>query len=379
MKTPVSIVELKTYNDNEARSALLELLAPLGGLDWVEEDMKIGIKVNLVRGIAPETACCTHPVLVKELAKLLIERGALVTVGDSPGGPFEKPFLESVYRGSGIDIVKETGAELNHDFGVEEINFPEGKALKKVPLCSWLLKQDAVINFAKLKTHGLTGLTAAVKNLYGAVPGVRKTELHYSYPKIDEFCNMLIDINECIKPTLSIIDAVMCMEGSGPTTGDPRFMGALLASKNQYFLDLVAARLINLQNREAATVFYQIERGLSPESEDSVDIIGEWKKFVIDDFKTMSIGNEARLFAGKSKILNYLAGKLLSPRPQIDEDICIGCGLCAGHCPMSAIEIKNKKAKIKSKSCIRCFCCQEFCPRAAINSERSRLAKLLIK
>lgn len=379
MKTPVSIVELKTYDDNEARSALLELLEPLGGLDWVEEGMKIGIKLNLVRGIAPETACCTHPVLVKELAKLLIERGALVTAGDSPGGPFEKPFLESVYRGSGIDIVKESGAELNYDFGVEEISFPEGKALKKVPLCNWLLKQDAVINFAKLKTHGLTGLTAAVKNLYGAVPGVRKTELHYSYPKIDEFCNMLIDINECIKPTLSIIDAVMCMEGSGPTTGDPRFMGALLASKNQYFLDLVAARLINLQNREAATVFYQIERGLSPESEDSVDIIGEWEKFVIDDFKTMSIGNEARLFAGKSKILNYLAGKLLSPRPQVDEDICIGCGLCAGHCPMGAIDIKNKKAIIKSKSCIRCFCCQEFCPRAAINSERSRLAKLLIK
>ena len=163
MKTPVSIVELKTYEDKEARRALLELLAPLGGLIWVRKGLKIGIKVNLVRGIAPETACCTHPVLVKELARLLAERGAIVTVGDSPGGPFEKPFLESVYKGSGINIVRDASAELNYDFEVEEINFPEGIVLKKVPLCSWLLKQDAVINFAKLKTHGLTGLTAAVK------------------------------------------------------------------------------------------------------------------------------------------------------------------------------------------------------------------------
>lgn len=379
MKTPVSIVELKTYEDKEARRALLELLAPLGGLIWVREGMKIGIKVNLVRGIGPETACCTHPVLVKELARLLAERGAIVTVGDSPGGPFEKPFLESVYKGSGINIVRDASAELNYDFEVEEINFPEGIVLKKVPLCSWLLKQDAVINFAKLKTHGLTGLTAAVKNLYGAVPGIRKTELHYSFPKIDEFCNMLIDINECLKPTMSIIDACMCMEGNGPTSGEPRYMGALLASKNQYFLDLVAARLINLQNREAATVFYQIERGLSPESEDELNIIGDYKKFIIEDFKTLSIGNEARLFAGKSIILNYLAEKLLSPRPRVDKDACIGCGLCADHCPMDTIEIKNKKAKIYPKNCIRCFCCQEFCPRAAISSERSPLAKLLIK
>ena len=187
MKTPVSIVELKTYDEAEAHHALLELLAPLGGLDWAEEGMKIGIKVNLVRGIGPETACCTHPVLVKELARLLAERGAIVTVGDSPGGPFEKPFLESVYKGSGINIVRDANAELNYDFGIEEVAFPEGISLKRVPLCSWLLKQDAVINFAKLKTHGLTGLTAAVKNLYGAVPGIRKTELHYSFPKIDEF------------------------------------------------------------------------------------------------------------------------------------------------------------------------------------------------
>lgn len=379
MKAPVSIVELKNYEETEARRALLELLEPICGLDWVNSGMKIGIKTNLVRGIAPETACCTHPVLVKELCRLLTERGAHVTVGDSPGGPFEKRFLEGIYKGSGIEAVKEAGAELNFDFGVDEIDFPEGKILKKVPQCSWLYKQDAVINFAKLKTHGLTGLTAAVKNLYGTVPGMRKTELHYSYPKIDEFCNMLIDINECVKPVLSIIDAVVCMEGSGPTNGDPRFMGALLASKNQYCLDLLASRLINLQNREAATVFYQIERGLSPESEDEIEIIGDWKSFVAEDFKTMSIGNEARLFAERSRILNYLAEKFLSPKPHVSESVCVGCGICAGHCPMGAIEIKNKKSKINRSKCIRCFCCQEFCPRAAIQSERSRVAKLLIK
>ena len=113
----VSIVRCEKYELKAAEAALLRVLEPLGGLTWVKPGMRVVIKANLVSFLKPELAATTHPVLLCALTKLLTQRGAKVVVGDSPGGPYRKPFLDAVYRATGMTQVTRTGARLNEDLG----------------------------------------------------------------------------------------------------------------------------------------------------------------------------------------------------------------------------------------------------------------------
>ena len=92
----------------------------------------------------------------------------------------------------------------------------------------------------------MMGLSAGAKNLFGAVPGTVKPEYHFRYPDPDDFAHMIVDLNEYFRPRLVICDAVVAMQGNGPTQGQPRALGALLAAENPHRLDLLAAALIGL-------------------------------------------------------------------------------------------------------------------------------------
>lgn len=53
--------------------------------------------------------------------------------------------------------------------------------------------------------------------------------------------------------------------------------------------------------------------------------------------------------------------------PEIDPDICIGCGSCVDVCPVEAISIMNGKAVIDSSKCLHCRSCVRACPMGAIH------------
>ena len=163
------------------------------GLDWVKPSMRIGVKLNLCSARKPEHAATTHPVMAAELAKLLIERGAEVVLGDSPGEPFTPAILKLVYNTTGVRLCEEVGGKLNDDFSHHTVSFPEGKSVKQFEYCTWLSNCDAVISFSKLKSHGLMGMTAAVKNLYGVIPGTMKSEYHFMHQDPNDFADMLVD------------------------------------------------------------------------------------------------------------------------------------------------------------------------------------------
>ena len=377
---PVSIVPLEEYTLEGARAALNALLSAIGGLDFINRGMRVVIKANLVSAMKPDEAATTHPTLLCALCDMLSERGAEVVLGDSPGGLYNGAFVGRVYNATGMREVEEHGAKLNRDFSEVKATFPEGKILHDFVYTGYLDNADLIINFCKLKSHGMMGMSCAAKNMFGTIPGVIKPEYHFRFPKYEDFADMIVDLDEYFHPVLSIADAVVGMEGNGPTAGTPCKMGFILASRSPHTLDMVAADMLGFKKEELPILEAAYRRGLVPESVEGVNIIGSADGLRVTSFERV-VERRSLEFSGNGKnpikkLFGKLAGMVLRTRPVLKTDLCVGCGVCEGICPAKAITIKNKKAKIDRKKCIRCFCCQEFCPKSALKVKRTFIAEL---
>lgn len=373
----VAVVRCKTYNVEAVKPALEEAVNAVNGLDFVKSGMKIIIKPNLVSFKKPDAAATTHPALLEALVEMLLARGADVTIGDSPGGPHSLPLLNRVYTATGMDRVEKLGAKLNRNMNEKTVDFPEGKVLKNFTYTEYLDEADAIIDFCKLKSHGMLGMSAAVKNLFGTIPGLKKPEVHYKFQNDAEFADMLVDLNEYFKPRLAICDAVVGMEGNGPTAGTPRQIGAIIASKSTYYADVVGAELIGMNIDGMPTLQAAYERGFAPASSKNLRVYGDIRALTVDDFKAPPVRGSS--FMRKGNVLHFISKAALEHKPTLKKRLCAGCGECARMCPAKAIEMKNKKPHINREKCIRCFCCQEFCPRATMVVHRPLAAKALNK
>ncbi|MDY4219836.1 MAG: DUF362 domain-containing protein [Candidatus Faecousia sp.] len=379
----ISIVPCEDYQPDTCRRAMAQVLEPLGGLAWVRPGMKVAIKANLVAPMAPDRAATTHPALLLALSELLVEKGATVVIGDSPGGLYTGAFVEKIYKLTGLEALERPGISLNRDFSQAQASFPEAVAAKHFQYTRYLDDADAVIDFCKLKSHGMMGMSAGAKNLFGVIPGTLKPEYHFRFPDPRDFARMLVDLNAYFKPVLTLVDAVVAMEGNGPTQGTPRPMGALLAARSPHKLDLACAWLIGLERARVPTLEAALERGLIPERVEELRVAGDLAPFRVTDFQKLEAPSSL-LFRGKNRtawerLRGAAVQKLLSARPQPDGEACIGCGKCAGLCPAKAIAMEEKRPRIDRSKCIRCFCCQEFCPVGAMKVHRTKIAKMLNK
>ena len=345
--------------------------------------MRVAVKVNLVTAMKPDSAATVHPAVVCALVRLLREKGADVVVGDSPGGVYSAAYLRLVYDVCGLRGVEKAGGRLNDDFSQIEAEYPDALQAKRFPYTAYLAKADAIIDLCKLKTHGMMGLSCAVKNMFGVIPGTVKPEFHYRYPRAEDFADMLVDLYEYAKPRICICDAVVGMEGNGPTQGRPRSIGCLLASRSGHALDLLAAQLIGLTAQDVPTLAAAVRRGLIPDRADALAVVGDPARFAVSDYQT--VPSQSSVFfmvlgdGPIGKAADFVAGRILTPFPKLQGADCVGCGKCAQICPAKAIAMDGGRPRIRRSKCIHCFCCQEFCPKGAMKVGRHLIMRLLGK
>lgn len=378
----VAVVKCKKYE--EAGAGIKKALDLIGGIEkYVKPGYRVVIKPNLVSRKKPEEAATTNPAFVRAVAEMVEAAGGTAVIAESPGGPYSAAYLKNVYSGCGIDeAVRGTGAQLNYKTDFSELKYPDGEVIKSFPIIQPVIDADLIISLPKLKTHAMTSYTGAVKNLFGVIPGTHKAELHFRLDDREAFCNMLVDLYECVSriPVLSIMDGIVGMEGNGPTAGQNRFIGLILASENAHALDLAACRIIDYTPEEVATVKYAVRRGLIPENAEGLNILGEpLNELVIKDFiKPESHFNLLRLLSLPESVNKFMVS-VLSSKPKIDYKKCAGCGECARCCPPKAMDMAKGKPVIDEKKCIKCFCCQELCPHKAVKIHRSAINKLMLK
>lgn len=382
---PVAVGRLTEYDHDKILACLRTQADAIGIPADAYKGKRVVIKPNLVAPTKPDGAATTHPAFLMAVVTFLRERGAEdLLLAESPGGPYTEATLRLNYKTCGIlDAAESVGLPLNYDTTAETVNAPAATACRAFQVITPILQADVIVDLCRLKSHSLTKMSAAVKNLFGVIPGVRKFEMHSAYPALPVFSEMVVDLCQMLTAThevLAICDGIVGMEGNGPTGGDPRPVGAVLMSTDPFCLDLAAETLIGFAGSVPVTEAAK-RRGLCPASVDMLDIRGvSPREFAITNFREPDatrktfLGSLSTLFGGR--LADFFAS-----HPKIDKNRCVGCGVCAESCPRHTIdttEVKGKKkAVIRYDGCIRCFCCQELCPLHVIGIRQNPIVKIL--
>jgi uncharacterized protein (DUF362 family) len=220
-------------------------LATLGiGRAWVQ-GKSVLLKPNLVEPSREAPHINTHPALVRAVAECFRRLDAReVLVAEGQGHCRDS---DDVLDRSGLGPILHEDRlpfrDLNHDEVVHVPNRLRFTTLTTLYLPSAIRQADLVVSLPKLKTHHWAGVTLAMKNLFGVMPGVvygwPKNVLHHA--GIPE---SILDINATVRPALAIVDGIVGMEGDGPIMGTPRRLGALVLGTNLPAVDATCARLM---------------------------------------------------------------------------------------------------------------------------------------
>jgi len=362
LKSIVYIFECNNYDVNNIYRFIKSAVEGLGGLkNLFPKGRKILLKPNFLAPETPDKATTTHPAIFEACGKLLRDNGYEVYYGDSPA--FHT--TESVAKKTGFeDIANKLNirkADFQNSVKVFSDKLYQNKSFN---IAKGVTEADHVVSLPKLKTHGLTLLTGAIKNQFGCIPGREKASYHVKLDDINRFSQMLVDLTTIINPSLYIMDAIIAMEGNGPHRGNPVHIGRLLISTDPVAIDSVAAKIAGINPKNIKTNVLGHKSGLGTMEE--IVIAGNTGDNTVKVFKMP----RKDIFISLPAWARKLIGEIVIPKPVFDYSKCIKCHECYDICPTEpkSIYIKeNKFPGYKYSTCIKCYCCQETCPAGAIN------------
>ena len=364
----VALIRCESYEYEKVRSAVGRGFDLIGGVGiFVKQRQRLLLKPNLLIGEAPEKCVTSHPAVFRAVAEIIKETGVVVSYGDSPA----IGSTSSAARKCGIRAVAEDLDIPEADFKTPvEVFFEKGVQNKKFVVAKAVLDNDVVVSLPKLKTHGFEKFTGCVKNQFGCIPGVRKSEYHIKVPNAEQFAQMLVDLNNYINPALYVMDGVWAMEGNGPRGGAPRKMNVLLFSCDPIALDATVCRIIDLDPEYVPTITMGHKSGSGTYLEKEIDLVGDdLDSFRLHDFDI----NRSPLTPYRDRgVMRFLSNRFI-PRPVINVEKCVACGMCVTICPTEPKSVdwvagdRQRPPTHNYKTCIRCYCCQELCPESAID------------
>jgi len=352
-----------TYDYKTLKPIIFEMIDAMGA-DLIPENSRVLIKPNFLLPAKPESAILTHPHIVKAVAEYVLNKKGRVLISDSPIlGPFEKIKKVGGYHQAleGLDVEfkafkASVGTDIGNPFGHIEI-------------AREAVEADVVINLPKLKTHALMLLTLGVKNLFGCIVGLRKPEWHLkSGVDREMFARLLVQICHTIKPSITIVDGILALEGQGPgKSGIPRHLGILAGGKNAFAVDMAICSILGIDPDDLPTYRAGKSMGLAGSA---VHVNGDFNmvdNFVLPEIEPMTLG---------SKPINRFMRKHLLQRPKVDSQLCRMCGECRQYCPTKSISQNTKAIVFDYDGCIRCYCCIEICPHGALRTAETMLGRI---
>lgn len=374
----VSVLKVTEYKPEILEEKIRESLLNIGFDPAGFSGKKVAIKPNLLLPSDVSKAVITHPEFFRAMARIVKQSG---------GTPFliESPCIHSLART--LDktpyrkILEEEGVSAAEPEPTRTAINENAEKFKNIDISAAFFDADIIVSLSKFKTHGLTYMTGAVKNLLGCIPGLAKSKMHVKLPSPEEFSEFLLDLYGAVrdglgKPLLHVMDGIVGQDGEGPgTAGTPKALNAIFASTDAVALDWVATRASGLDPDRAPTIVRGMARGLGPAKPEDIELAG-------DDPK--SLGNQPFSPSRGTLMSNMIRWpmntkwfkNLMIDRPMPQAEICTLCYQCRKICPAGAISKAGDGKKIPAYDydvCIRCYCCMEACPEAAITRKAGKL------
>lgn len=382
------IALFRVFNNREIVISVKAILEDYCSILPADKLASIVIKPNLNSNMNALTGNTTDLRLLSAIVQSLKERGyENITIAEGTNSGFHRQGINVIRRLKVDALAASLGVkykDTNSD-DTAEISFEDGV---KVKVAKTFLDADFFVNVPKLKMHYETEMSACLKSLIGCLAGMQnKQKTHYCL--IKNICNL----NEQIKPHLQILDAVIAMEGTGPTTGTPITVNVLLAGTNPYILDLAAASIAHVPLKEVPVLVEAQKRGKFTDVDisavDRMDLktisrpfkrpVISWLTAIVTNKKLQKYFQKIRHAPGIGNVFdkgfgNKLLFKLgvtqevminndMGPiRLSYDPNKCNKCGTCIEYCPMG-----KSRPDAFPGDCIQCMYCYSCCPQKAIN------------
>jgi len=360
--SPSVLVRNASYDYGRLKPVLFEIL---NVLDYgrIRQNSRVLIKPNFLAPASPDKAMITHPLMIRAVAEYVHTKGALPQVSDSPAmGTFER-----VMREGGIERELKGLPVVCTPFK-DSVTVDLGPPFNRIEIAADAMNADMVINLPKLKTHTQMLLTLGVKNIFGCIVGLRKPEWHFRTGiDRDKFAELLVRIYTAVRPSITILDGILAMEGQGPGRGGvPKELGVVLASHDAFAVDAVVCRMLGLKEHDLPTNRIASEMGFMPES---ISIDGD-----LPEIRDMQFPVLTPLVFGPKRLHGYMR-KHLVQRPACNAALCRHCGECWRYCPARAITPELNGLTFDYDICIRCYCCIEVCPYGALSAKETAVGK----
>lgn len=349
-----------SYEFNKLYDQMNESFDMLGGIvKFIKSKRTVLIKPNVL-GVGAKNSC-TNPEFLRAIIRLLKKNDNKIIVADGPGG-FKDG--DKAFESSGI---KKMCAEEN----VPLYNLQDRKyvsrtirnplLLSSVEISDIIDEVDVIINVPKLKTHGITFLTGAIKNTFGLVSPEARKEIHFHEDKFD-FSAGVVDVYSYLKPkiALTILDAIESMEGNeGPLNGETHKSNFFIIARDGLIVDVLASHITGHNITSIPTNLIAGNNKLGFISLDRINLLGDDINSVMcKDFKKNNLFdfvNPQKKDAGFGKEYFY---RIIPRRKD-----CTKCGNCIMSCPTNAIRMTRSGIEIDASKCIYCYTCKELCSK----------------
>ena len=262
MSSKVAIVKGERSVETVAKA-----LGLIGNLD-ILSNKPVLIKVNFITTKTWETGATTDPIVVEALIKAIQTRNSEVYVVESNATSTNAD--KAAERTGMLDLCKRYNVPFLNLSKLDEkvvLRVQDHEALSQITIPR-IVANGYVVSAAKMKTHSETQVTLGLKNMFGLIPDRMKWKYH-----IKGIGKVIVDINTVLRPTLTVIDGFVAMEGSGPVHGTPVKMDLIVAGRDPVSTDSTASRIMGFDPKSIYHIRRVAEKGLG--EMDNVEIVGE--------------------------------------------------------------------------------------------------------